>query len=149
MNYEKYMSFAIENAKKAIDLKEIPIGCVIVKDSKVIASGYNMVESTNNCMAHAEIIAISKACSYLNAWRLIGCDLFVTLEPCVMCMGAIINSRITNLIYGANNTKYGGCVSAINILQYSNNRKLNIINGILSDKCGELITEFFKNLRSY
>ncbi len=145
--YKRFMRYALKEAQKAFNLNEVPVGAVIVKDNKIISSGHNLRESTNNSLAHAEIIAINKACEVLSTWRLSECDLYVTLEPCPMCMGAAMNSRIKTIIYGANDTKYGSFMSAIEILSYNYNHKPNIINGILDIECSSIMKDFFKKLR--
>lgn len=144
---EKYMFLALEEAKKAYLLKEIPVGAVIVHENKVISSGYNMRESKNNALAHAEIIAINNACIKLNSWRLIDCDLYVTLEPCPMCAGAIINSRLSRVIYAASDPKSGVFGSLFDIFQFQFNHHPQIISGILKNQSSDLIKSFFKNLR--
>ena len=111
MSYEKYMKEAIKEAKKAELKDEVPIGCVIIKDDKIIARAHNLRESKQQSIAHAEILAIEKACKKIGSWRLENCDLYVTLEPCPMCSGAILQSRISNVIYGAKDFK-GGCIES-------------------------------------
>ncbi len=148
MNNEKWMKEAIKQAKKAAQKDEVPIGCVIVKDDQIIARAYNKREMKQCSTAHAEILAIEKACKKLSSWRLEDCDLYVTLEPCPMCSGAIIQSRIRNVIFGAYDPK-GGCMgSNMNINNVRGfNHYPDIEGGILQDECSRLLKEFFKAKR--
>lgn len=148
MNNEKWMNEAIKQAKKAAQKDEVPIGCVIVKDDQIIARAYNKREMKQCSTAHAEILAIEKACKKLGNWRLEDCDLYVTLEPCPMCSGAIIQSRIRNVIFGAYDPK-GGCMgSNMNINDVRGfNHYPDIEGGILQDECSRLLKEFFKAKR--
>ncbi len=148
MNNEKWMQEAIKQAKKAAQKDEVPIGCVIVKDDQIIARAYNKREMKQCSTAHAEILAIEKACKKLGSWRLEDCDLYVTLEPCPMCSGAIIQSRIRNVIFGAYDPK-GGCMgSNMNINDVRGfNHYPDIEGGILQDECSRLLKEFFKAKR--
>jgi tRNA(adenine34) deaminase len=148
MNNEKWMNEAIKQAKKAAQKDEVPIGCVIVKDDQIIARAYNKREMKQCSTAHAEILAIEKACKKLGSWRLEDCDLYVTLEPCPMCSGAIIQSRIRNVIFGAYDPK-GGCMgSNMNINDVRGfNHYPDIEGGILQDECSRLLKEFFKAKR--
>lgn len=148
MNNEKWMKEAIKQAKKAAQKDEVPIGCVIVKDDQIIARAYNKREMKQCSTAHAEILAIEKACKKLGSWRLENCDLYVTLEPCPMCSGAIIQSRIRNVIFGAYDPK-GGCMgSNMNINDVRGfNHYPDIEGGILQDECSRLLKEFFKAKR--
>ena len=149
MNDKYYMNLALQEAKKAKDIDEIPIGCVIVKDGKIIGKGYNRVEIENNPIKHAELIAIEEASRYLSSWRLYGCTLYVTLEPCAMCSGAIIYSRIDRIVFGAYDYKRGFCGSIENLPQREEmNHYVEISGGIEKEKCLEIIQEFFKNLRT-
>ena len=142
------MSLALKEAQKALLEDETPIGCVIVKDDKVIARGHNLRESKNLVTSHAEIEAITKANKKLKSWRLVDCDLYVTIEPCIMCAGAIIQSRIRNVYYGAKDLKGGAFGSSINILEANNiNHRPNIIGGILEEECAIIIRNYFKNKR--
>lgn len=143
----KYMKLALKEAKKAYDLKEVPVGCVIVLDNKVIARGYNKRETLESSLAHAEIIAIKKASKKLNSWRLDDCILYVTLEPCVMCSGAIIQSRIKRVVYGAKDPRFGMHKSLFNIFDIKFNHEVNINGGILELECSNLMKSFFKELR--
>ena len=147
-NPEYFMSLAIKEAKKACFEDETPIGCVIVKDDKVIARGHNKRENKNQVISHAEIEAITKANKKLNNWRLVDCDLYVTVEPCIMCAGAIIQSRIRNVYYGSNDPKGGAFGSSINVLEANNiNHRPTIIGGILEEECAIIIKNYFKNKR--
>ena len=145
--YEIFMQKAIEEAKKAEKIGEIPIGAVIVKEDNVIATGYNKREIRKNALLHAEIEAINNACEKIGNWRLINCDLYVTLEPCPMCAGAIINSRIKKLIFGAKDAKAGSCGSLINLFELKYNHRPEVISGVMEVKCRNLLSNFFKNLR--
>jgi len=147
-NPEYYMSLAIKEAQKASLEDETPIGCIIVKDDKVIARGHNKREKKNLVSSHAEIEAITKANKKLKSWRLVDCDIYVTIEPCIMCSGAIIQSRIRNVYYGAKDPKGGAFGSSINVLEAKNiNHKPNIIGGILEEECAIIIKNYFKNKR--
>lgn len=143
----KFMKEALKEAKKAYLINEIPVGCVIVKDDKIIARGYNKREKNNQAIDHAEIIAIRKASKKLNSWRLDNCKMYITLEPCIMCSGAIIQSRIKDVYYGASDYRFGCHKSLINIFDLNFNHKVNLYDGILKDECGSLISSFFKELR--
>lgn len=142
----KFMKSALKEAEKAEKINETPIGAVIVKDGKIIARGYNKRETKKNALMHAEIIAIDKASKKLGGWRLIGCDIYVTLEPCPMCMGAIISSRIENVYFGAYDKKSGSLGSTVNLSQVLPH-KVNYAGGILAKESEEIITRFFKKLR--
>ena len=144
----KFMLEAIKEAKKAELLDEVPIGCVIVKDNKIISRGHNVRESKNNPIGHAEIIAITKASKKLKSWRLNDCELYVTIEPCIMCSGAIIQSRIKAVYYGAKDYKGGAFGSSIDVLKAENiNHHPEIVGGVLEKECSELISRYFKNKR--
>lgn len=147
--HENFMRKAIAEAKKAYAKGETPIGAVIVKDGKVIARGHNLRETKKNALCHAEIIALNKACKKLGGWRLFQCDMYVTLEPCLMCAGAIIQSRIKNLYFGAYDKKGGAVGSLIDMPSIEGvTQKVNTIGGILEDECSALMKDFFKELRS-
>lgn len=148
MNEEKYMNQAIKQAMKAQEKDEVPIGCVIVKDDKIIARGYNLRQSKQQSYAHAEMIAIQKACKKLGTWRLEDCDLYVTLEPCPMCAGAILQSRIKRVIYGAKDPK-GGCIDSCMKMYETKgfNHYPEVLSGVLDEECGSLLTNFFRRKR--
>lgn len=144
----KYMKEALKEAKKAELIDEVPIGCVIVKDDKIIARGHNQRETNQSPIGHAEIVAINKASKKLKSWRLEGCDIYVTLEPCIMCSGAIIQSRINKVYYGASDPKGGALGSSINVLEASNiNHHPEVISGVLKEECSSIITNYFKAKR--
>ena len=149
MDYKnRFMTQAIKEAKKALLIDEVPIGCVIVKDNKVIARGYNHRESKQMVISHAEMEAIQKANKKLGSWRLVDCDIYVTLEPCIMCMGAIIQSRFAHVYYGASDFKGGAVESSINVLEAKNiNHHPEVEGGILQEECSELISNYFKTKR--
>ncbi|MGN0452710.1 MAG: nucleoside deaminase [Ruminococcus sp.] len=147
MDRYDYMSKAIRLAEIAKDKGEIPVGCVIVKDSIIIAEGYNECEAKSCALRHAEIVAIEKASEYLNSKTLAGCELYVTLEPCIMCTGAIINAKISKVVFGAFDINYGACGTAFNLFSSSNIRKPQCFGGIMEQKCSEIISEFFKDIR--
>ncbi|MBQ3903824.1 MAG: nucleoside deaminase [Eubacterium sp.] len=143
----EFMRLALDEAKKALGENEVPVGAVIVKDKKVIAYGRNRREKENNALCHAELEAIDKACKALGGWRLTDCDLYVTLEPCPMCAGAIINARIRRVYYGAFDDKAGSFGSVVDFNHLRYNHKPEIYAGIMEDECQSLLTEFFKALR--
>lgn len=145
---EKFMHEALKEAAKALKKDEVPIGAVIVKDNKIIARGHNLRETKQNSLCHAEIIAINKACRKLGNFRLEDCDLYVTVEPCPMCAGAIIQSRIKNVYYGTPDNKYGAVDSVYNIFKIESNHKVNSECGILKEECSTIIKDFFKELRN-
>ncbi len=144
---EAFMRLAMEQAKLAAAEGEVPVGAVVVKDGEVIAVGRNRRETGKNALAHAELEAIDSACRALGGWRLWQCDLYVTLEPCPMCTGAIINARIRRLVYGASDYKAGSCGSVVNLFELPYNHKPEKVAGCLGDECGEMLTEFFRSLR--
>lgn len=145
---EKFMKEALKEARKAYRLGEVPIGCVIVYDGKIIARGYNRRNTDKSTLCHAEITAIKKASKFLGDWRLEGCTLYVTLEPCQMCGGAIIQARIDRVVMGSMNPKAGCGGSLLNILQMECfNHQAQVTRGILEEECSALLTKFFKELR--
>lgn len=144
---EKFMKEALKEAKKAELKDEVPIGCVIVKDGKIIARGHNMRETKKNSLLHAEIIAINKACKKLNNFRLEDCELYVTVEPCIMCAGAIIQSRIKKVYFATADEKYGAVVSVCSAFNIKSNHKVEFEQGMLSSECKEIVQNFFKKLR--
>ena len=147
-NYTKYMLEALKEAELAKLEDEVPIGCVIVKNDEIIARAHNQREVTNNPLGHAETLAIKIASEELNDWQLVDCDLYVTIEPCIMCGGAIIQSRIRKVIYGAPDLKGGAFGSSINILDAQNiNHRPEIVKGILEEECTKIIKDYFKSKR--
>ena len=143
---EKYMKKTLLLAQKAYELDEVPVGAVIVQDGKIISSAYNKRECTNDATAHAEILAIRKVCKKIGDFRLIDCDIYVSLEPCVMCMGAILNSRVSNLYFGAYISN--GSISSFEICEKSElNHKTNIEGGFLKDECSGIISKYFREKR--
>ncbi|REI07829.1 tRNA-specific adenosine deaminase [Staphylococcus felis] len=146
--HQYYMSIAIDEAKKAASIGEVPIGAVIVKDHQIIARAHNLRETTQLPMAHAEHIAIERAAEKLGTWRLEGCTLYVTLEPCVMCSGTIVMSRIDTVVYGATDPKGGCSGSLMNLIQDRRmNHRAQLITGVLAYSCGQLLKQFFQVLR--
>lgn len=144
---EKFMEAALKEAKKAYDKEEVPVGAVIVKDGKIIARAHNLKEIKKDTTKHAEILAIQKASKKLDAWRLTDCEMYVTLEPCSMCAGAIIASRIKKLYIGTMDLKTGACGSVLNLLDYNFNHKVEVEKGIMQKECEYILKEFFKKLR--
>ncbi len=145
---EKFMREALKEAKKAYDKLEVPVGCVIVKDGKVIARGHNVKETKKDTTKHAEMIAIQKASKKLDSWRLLDCEMYVTLEPCSMCAGAIINARIKKLYIGTLDEKTGAAGSVLNLFEdYTFNHKVEVETGILKIDCEMILKKFFKELR--
>lgn len=147
-NDEKYMKTALTEARKAYRLGEVPIGCVIVYEGKIIGRGYNRRNTDKSTLSHAEITAIKKASKIIGDWRLEGCTLYVTLEPCQMCSGAIIQARIDRVVMGSMNPKAGCGGSLLNILENESfNHQAEVTRGVLEPECSELLTTFFKELR--
>lgn len=145
---KKFMEEALEEAKKAAALGEVPIGAVVVKDGEIIGRGYNKTETQKDPTVHAEMEAIRQASKHLGGWRLIGCDMYVTAEPCAMCAGAIVWSRIENLYIGTMDPKAGACGSVFNIVQEQKlNHNVNIEVGLMQEECSNILTDFFRNLR--
>lgn len=145
---EKYMREAIKQARKAAKIDEVPIGCVIVYDDKTIARGYNRRNTDKSTLAHAEIIAIRKAAKVIGDWRLEDCTMYITLEPCPMCAGAIVQARIPRVVVGAMNPKAGCAGSVINLLQMDGfNHKAELTSGVLVDECRTMLQDFFKEMR--
>lgn len=148
MNYELYMREAINEAREAFKMKEVPIGAVIVHDDKIIGRGYNRRNTDKNPLAHAEITAINEAAKVIGDWRLEECTIFITLEPCPMCAGAIVQARIPEVVIGAPNLKSGSAGTIINILQVDDfNHQSTVINGVLEEECSSLLKAFFEDLR--
>jgi tRNA(adenine34) deaminase len=145
--FEYFMEEALKQAGLAQNSDEAPVGCVITQNDIVIASGYNRRESAQNALAHAELIAINEACEKTGLWRLTECDLYVTLEPCPMCAGAIINARIRRVIFGAADKKSGAFGSVINLNDFPFNHNPEIVGGVLAGKSAQLLSAFFAGLR--
>lgn len=145
---EKYMNEAIKEARKADSKGEVPIGAVIVKDDKIIARAHNLRESKMNSLSHAEILAIDKACKKLKNFRLQDCDLYVTVEPCLMCAGAIVQSRIRKVYFGTQDEKYGAVISVANAFDIKANHKVESEQGVCKHECERIIKDFFKEVRS-
>ena len=145
---ERFMKEAIRQAKKARALEEVPIGCVIVYEGKIIARGYNRRNTDKNTLSHAELNAIRKASKKLGDWRLEGCTMYVTLEPCQMCSGAIVQSRMTRVVVGCMNPKAGCAGSILNLLQMPQfNHQVELTTGVLEEECSQMMKTFFKELR--
>jgi tRNA(adenine34) deaminase len=147
--HTRWMKAAIEEARKAEALTEVPIGAVVVQHGQIIGRGYNLRETSLDPTAHAEMIAIRQASEYLQAWRLLDCQLYVTLEPCPMCAGAIVQSRISQVIYGTADPKAGCAGTLMNLLQEERfNHQAAVITNVLQEECAALLTHFFRNLRN-
>ncbi len=144
---EKYMLLAIEQAILSAQEGEVPVGAVVVKDGEVISTGRNRREKGKNALAHAELEAIDGACKTLGGWRLWQCELYVTLEPCPMCAGAIINSRLRRVIFGASDNKAGSCGSVVNLFDLPYNHRPELVAGFMGEECGRLLTQFFREMR--
>ncbi len=145
---EKFMKEAIRQAKKAGSLEEVPIGCVIVRDGIIIARGYNRRNTEKSALAHAEVAAIKKASRVVGDWRLEGCTMYVTLEPCQMCAGAIVQSRLTEVVIGCMNPKAGCAGSILNLLEMEQfNHQVRVIRGVLEEECSSMLSQFFRELR--
>lgn len=145
---EYFMRQAIKQAKKAYALEEVPIGCVIEYEGKIIARGYNRRNTDKNTLAHAELIAIKKASKKLGDWRLEGCTMYITLEPCQMCAGAIVQARVSRVVVGSMNPKAGCAGSVLNLLQMAQfNHQVELEKGVLGEECSSMLSEFFRELR--
>ncbi len=145
---ELFMKEALKEADKAYKLLEIPIGAVIVKDGKIVGIGHNLKETMKDATLHAEITAIKAACKNLGGWRLPGCTMYVTLEPCAMCAGALVNARIERLVIGARDYKTGACGSVFNVVQKENlNHQIDVQFGVLEKECSDIVKNFFAELR--
>ena len=145
---KKFMWEAIKEAEKSAALDEVPVGAVIVKDNKIIARGHNLREKTHDPTSHAEIVAIRKACKKLKSWRLEGCTIYVTIEPCSMCAGTLLWTRIQRIVYGASDPKGGALGSSYNLFEVKNiNHHPEITRGVLENRCSSLMTSFFRNKR--
>ena len=151
MQDEYYMARALKLAQRGrFTTHPNPnVGCVIVKDGEIVGRGHNLRETDKNALRHAELIAIDEACTRLGGWRLWHCDLYVTLEPCPMCTGAIINSRIKRVVFGAFDKKAGSCASVVNLFELPYNHKPELISGVMENECAELLSRFFKELREH
>ena len=146
---EKFMKAALAQAKKAAAIDEVPIGCVIVYEGKIIARGYNKRTKEKNTLSHAEMNAIRKASKYLGDWRLEGCTMYITLEPCPMCAGAIVQARVDRVVIGSMNAKAGCAGSVTNLLQMEGlNHRVEMTTDVLHDECSEMLSSFFKDLRA-
>ena len=145
---EKFMKEALKEAKKAYNKLEVPVGAVIVKDGQIIARAHNLKETKYDTTKHAEILAIQKASKKLNSWRLIDCEMYVTLEPCSMCAGALIQARIKKLYIGTMDKKTGACGSVFNLFEYEFNHKVKVETEILQSECEKILKDFFKELRN-
>ena len=149
MTHEYYMELALQEAQQAAEQGEVPVGAVIVKDGRVIAKAHNMREQWLDATAHAEVIAIREACAKLQNWRLAGCTLYVTVEPCPMCAGAIYNSRIDTVIFGCRDSRAGAVESLFNVLSHPLlNHQPQVIGGILEDRCADVVRRFFADRRA-
>ena len=148
MNDIEYMKMALELARQSAEEGEVPVGAVIVKNGTVIGTGRNRREAAGNALAHAELEAIHNACETLGGWQLIDCTLYVTLEPCPMCAGAIINARIPRVVQGAVNPKAGSCGSVVDLFSLPYNHRPQLESGVLEDECKTVLKEFFKRLRA-
>ncbi len=147
-NEEKYMQEALKEAKKAYKKLEVPVGAIIVKNGEIIAKAHNLKETKNDTTKHAEILAIQRASKKLKSWRLLDCEMYITLEPCSMCAGAIINSRVKKIYIGALDYKTGAAGSVLNLFEdYKFNHKVEVEKGILQEECENLLKSFFKELR--
>ena len=144
----KFMPVALELARAAAEEGEVPVGAVVVRDGEIIGMGRNRREICKNALAHAELEAIDNACRRLGGWQLVGCTLYVTLEPCPMCAGAIINSRIERVVQGAMNPKAGSCGSLINLFDIAYNHRPEIVSGVCAEESGALLKSFFHTLRA-
>lgn len=147
MTHEHWMREALRLAQEAADEGEVPVGCVVVCDGEIVGRGRNRRETAKNALSHAEMEAIDEACRALGGWRLWKCTLYVTLEPCPMCTGAIINARLKTLVYGAPDAKAGSCGTLTNLFDLPYNHRPEVISGILADESRQLLQDFFRRLR--
>ncbi|WP_281883217.1 tRNA adenosine(34) deaminase TadA [Paenibacillus sp. YYML68] len=146
--HEAYMRAAVEEARKAEAIREVPIGAVVVLGDTIIGRGHNVRETTKDPLAHAELIAIKQASEYLDAWRLLDCRLYVTLEPCPMCAGAIVQARVPQVIYATRDPKAGCAGTLMNLLQEERfNHRVDVMEGVLREECSSMLTQFFRKLR--
>lgn len=147
MAQNEWMLLALELAREAAEEGEVPVGAVVVRNGVVVGTGRNRREKNKNALAHAELEAIDTACRTLNGWRLWECEMYVTLEPCPMCAGAVINARIKKLVFGAYDEKAGSCGSVVNLFDLPYNHRPEILGGVMGEECAALLTEFFTRLR--
>ena len=147
MDDEKFMREALALAQAAADEGEVPVGCVVVRDGEIVGRGRNRREGAKSALAHAEIEAIAEACRNLGGWRLWQCTLYVTLEPCPMCAGAIINARLPRVVYGAKEPTNGCCGSAVDLLMLPCSQKPEVVPGVLEEECSAMLSAFFRRLR--
>jgi tRNA(adenine34) deaminase len=146
---ERWMALALEQAQLAADKGEVPVGAVVIHGEKVIAKTHNLRESNKDPLAHAELLAIAAAAQLLGRWRLIECTLFVTLEPCPMCAGAIVNSRLDRIVYGTGDPRAGACGTIFNIVEDERlNHRPEVVRGVLKEPCSQILSKFFKDLRA-
>lgn len=144
---ERFMRLALKQAQVSYKNDEVPIGAIVVKNGQVIARAHNTRNASKNAVEHAELVAIERACKKLNDWRLTGCDLYVTLEPCVMCLGACYNARISNVYFGAYDLSGKGCVQLSEMIGHTLNHELTLHGGVLEKECSAILTEYFKSKR--
>ena len=144
---ERFMRIALKQAQVSYKNDEVPIGAIVVKDGVVIARAHNTRNASRNAVEHAELVAIERACKKLNDWRLVGCDLYVTLEPCVMCLGACYNARIANVYFGAYDASGKGCVALSEMIGNTLNHELQLHGGVLEHECSQILTDYFKAKR--
>lgn len=147
MSHDKFMKKAIKEAKKALKKGEVPVGAVVVHQGKIVGKGHNLREKTNKSSAHAEMIAIEQANKKMKSWRLDNCTIYVTIEPCPMCSGAIIQSRIKQVVYGASEAKSGSHHSVTNLFDQQFRHKVDVLPGVMEQECGDIVARFFKTLR--
>lgn len=147
MQHERFMQIALEQAQISAKADEVPIGAVVVKDGQVIAFAHNTRNKSRNAVEHAELVAIERACKELGDWRLSGCSLYVTLEPCVMCLGACYNARLSNVYFGAYDVNGEGCLRVAEMIERTLNHELTIEGGILEKECSQILTDYFKSKR--
>ncbi len=146
---EIFMKEALKEARKAYEINEVPIGAVIVRNGEIVGRGFNQKETLKDATLHAEISAIKDACRNLGGWRLPGCTMYVTLEPCSMCAGALVNARVERLVIGASDYKTGACGSVLNIVQMEKlNHQLDVQSGVLENECSDILKMFFEELRN-
>jgi len=149
IEHKKWMQMALKEAKLALTEDEIPVGAIVIFENQIIGKGYNQREKLNDPTAHAEMIAITAAANFLDSWRLDDCTLFVTLEPCPMCAGAIVNARIPEVVFGVQDKQYGACVSQFMLCDHpSLNHSVKIVPNIMEEECKAVLGEFFSNLRT-